>query len=56
MRPISLPLRSMPNGVPVSHWTSPDWEDNGWDKAMRECAKRLNDAGIIVVLLEADEK
>ena len=52
MPAINLPLRQTPKHTPFSDWTMPDWEDNGWNKAMRECAKRLNDAGIPVVILE----
>lgn len=49
---ISLPLRGVP-GHPAD-WTGPDWEDNGWNKAMRDAAKRLALAGFPVVLLEPD--
>ncbi len=54
MPAINLPLRATPN-LPWADWTSPDWEDNGWNKAMREVAFRLNNAGIPVVILEAKE-
>jgi hypothetical protein len=49
---INLPLRTTPKNTPYIDWTMPDWEDNGWNKAIRECAYRLNAAGIPVVLLE----
>lgn len=52
MPAINLPLRQTPKQTTFSDWTMPDWEDSGWNKAMRECAKRLNDAGIPVVILE----
>lgn len=54
MPAINLPFRATPN-LPWADWTSPDWEDNGWNKAMREVAFRLNDAGIPVIILEAKE-
>jgi len=49
---INLPLRQTPKHTHFCDWTMPDWEDNGWNKAIRECVKRLNDAGIPVVILE----
>lgn len=53
LQPICLPLRSVPVGVPYVDWAMADWQDDGWNKAMRECAHRLNTLGISVVLLEA---
>jgi hypothetical protein len=55
MTAINLPIRNTPKGIPYADWTMPDWEDNGWNKAMRECAIRLNDAGIPVVILENEQ-
>ena len=55
MKAINLPLRATPKNTPYVDWTMPDWEDNGWNKAMREVAHRLNDAGIPVVILEENE-
>lgn len=52
MKTINLPIRSTPKQTPYADWTMPDWEDNGWNKAMREVAHRLSAAGIPCVLLE----
>lgn len=47
------PLKPLPD-APWSEWTDPDWEDNGWNKAVRECSHRLRDAGVSFSIVGAD--
>lgn len=51
---VVLPLRRVPTNVPMPDGLSPDWEDNGWNKAMRDVAKRLHVAGVPCVVLEPE--
>lgn len=51
---VVLPLRRVPAEVSVLDWLSPDWEDNGWNKAMRDIAKRLHANGVPCVVLEPE--